>query len=127
MSNINIRDSVYQAIEEYNKLVKRPNCQKLTDNEKRGMFYTILRRYISAISSPNEQRGRGIHVDDLSCTFKENGELSSFKVKRDFISRGWDYSNVDILQAVKTIGESHKVFHKTPIMNEIANIVNQIK
>lgn len=127
MININIQDSVYQAIEEYNNTVKRPHCQKFTDDEMKGMFYTILRRYISAISSPHRQRGKGIQVDDFSCTFKENGELASFKVKKDFINRGWEYSNVDILHTVKAIGENHTIFHKTPIMNEIADIVNQIK
>ncbi len=127
MANVNIQDSVYQAIEEYNNKVKKPHCQKFSNDERKGMFYTILRRYIIAVTPSRRGTQRGISVGDFVCTFKENGELATFKIKREFQNYAWEIADYDVLTEIKNIGERHKVFHKTPIMNEIADIVNQIK
>lgn len=130
MMNVNIRDSVYQAIEEYNNTVKKPHCQKFTDSEKNGMFYTILRRYIPAFVTSSRERGKGISVDTFNCTFKENGELRTFKIKKEFNLNSWIsnyHENIKVLECVKEIGNTRKEFYTTPAMNEIADIVNQIK
>lgn len=120
----NVQDGVYQAIEEYSKTIKKEACKKFTDEERTGLFYTILRRYFNNLTGT---RRRGLLVDDFECTFRENGELKSFKIKRNFMT-SWNVSDKDLTyESIKSVGENHPTLYPSPIMNEIAGIVNSIK
>lgn len=87
MVNVNVKDEVYQAIQEYNLVIARPIHQNLTDSERIGIFYNTLKRHVCIAS------GRGmdkIAVKHLDCTFKDNGEIETVELKKFYRPNPWD-------------------------------------
>lgn len=131
MSDINTRDSLYNAIYEYNQVIVRPGKEKLTDLERTGIFFTILRRHLVNIAAGKNRYGK-LTVNDIKCTFKPNGELNTLNIKKFTSNNGWDSYDTSststnvVINNLKRISD-RPVFYRTPDMNEIADIVNQIK
>ena len=131
MSNINIRNKVYTAIEAYNNLTikyKQSMVYK-SYNEKRGMFYTCLRRF-TGFYIKSRYRVHQLAVDDIECIFRPDSSLQYFKVLRtNRIPDRWevDYDVAVALHQIKQLTSERKEFLRTPIMNEIADIVSSIK
>lgn len=127
MVNKNVFDAVMMAIEEYNEYTRKKDVSKLTDNEKRGLFYTCLRRWVKF----NTGRRPELQVNDFICKFSPSGILESYFIPRNY-SKGthdWEQWNPisDTIREVKNIGVVLPKLYPTKVLNEMALIVNNIK
>ena len=122
MVNLNVFDTVMSAVEEYNQCIVRKNNTKMTDDERRGLFYTILRRSIPF----KIKRKFILKVFDLKCEFYENGELKSFKIPDRYSLFLWDSERYEQISELKKIGDTLKKLYPTKVLNEMSLIVNSI-
>jgi len=120
MVSQNVRNEVYLAVKEFNEVAKRPEHEKDSEEQKKGMFYTILRRAFKFGS-----RRKLVTPDSLLCKFNPDNTIKAFRVIGAF-----DYYwtlEVEPLRQLKELSYEKPEFFATPEMNEIADIVNSIK
>ncbi len=129
--NINIVDKFYEAIEEYNNSIKRkPELfSRTTDEYKRGMVFTCLRRYIPVFSS-NRSRTVSVRVNELKCTFNSDGTVSTVEIDKHIrYNESWFSTGMDkgeMINTVKQITGREKTIYSTRALNDLSQILKQI-
>lgn len=118
--NMNMKDLIYLSVEEYNKTISNPKKKdlydRMSDEEKKGMFYNALRRNMGRTYTGF------IRMDYLKITLRENGEVNTIAVQNGYSP--WSQSYV---ADMNTIFKNRKQFESSAIKNEIADIVQSIK
>lgn len=132
MLNQNIVDSFFSAVEEYNRTVtnidKKKILDRMTDKEKKGLFYNSIRRYLHGTMYSRYK----LNVDDLECTFNNDYTIKNVIIKKNFLSEfiSWDekvnLGRNNIFQ-LKEVTSSFPVIYPTRILNEMSLIVNSLK
>ena len=133
MINLNVFDIVFDAVEEHNRYVNKPDkrdrVRNLSKGELKGLFYNTLRRRVGSFGHFRNSYS-ALHIDDIECYFNEKGELVNYSVTKKFTPTylGWDGSDAPVvLEQVKKIGNEIPFFYPTRVLNEMALIVNSIK
>ena len=127
MINKNVFDMVMGAVEEYNEYTRRKDVSKLNYEEKRGLFYTCLRRWVGFGAKGTVS----LRVEDLICTFSPSGILESYCIPRTYWKGAhyWERPECtpNIVQEVKAIAATLPKLYPTKVLNEMALIVKSIK
>jgi len=122
--NQNVKDALYLSVEEYNNTITDPKrkfkFERMSDDEKKGIFYNTLRRNLSFSNSFKLSR-----IENYNIILNEDGTIHSLSLK----DLGYSYwgETVKPEMLLKQILDNRPPFEKTAAMNEIADIVNSIK
>ena len=130
MVNLNVFDTVWDAVEEYNNYVKRSPSGSY--EERRGVFYNAIRRRINVGHARKPYSS--LFANDIECQFDEQGRLTGFVINKKFEKDpypAWGddkaFDRVTELNQLKQLTIEHPVFYPTKILNEMFRIVNSIK
>lgn len=133
MTNMNISDKFFEAVEDYNRTAtdgkKKETFRKMTDDERKGVFYNCLRRQFNFGNYNARHANPALRVDELDCTFRGDGMLKTVSIKSyniNYVDYNSDIPRINIRRELSNIAKRHTVIHPTKVLNEMAQIVNSI-
>lgn len=131
MVNINIRDNLFDAVDDFNRTMTDPRRQyensKYSYEERRGIFYNCLRRQFST-NSPFASR---FDVENLVCVFDEKNRIVRYHFLRvpplhsSYLHT--DYLRLNELGQLNELADELARIYPTRELNEMSCIVNSIK
>jgi hypothetical protein len=132
--NINVSDKFFMAVEEYNNTVKNPEklilINKMSFKEKKGLFFTVLRRHFDICKNVTKNYSTNIKVDDIECLFNVDHTILKVTINKSANFNEWfDDSGLDkanTLYDLKKVTDAHQIIYPTKELNELSQIFSQL-
>lgn len=136
----NVRDAFFNAVETYNNTVTNPtknHFYRFSHDELKGIFYNCLRRENLKIRDKRRWSNSNMTMDDFEVSFDNKMRIVAFVITSsrkkfpnwvDCWSEYGDGAPEDSdIENLRTVSETHPVIYPTRKLNEMANLINQIK
>jgi len=133
----NVRDAFFNAVMSYNDTVTNPekyHFHTFSHDELKGIFYNCLRRENLKIRDKRRWSNDNLTMDDFEVSFDKNLRIIAFVITSTKRSTGWvdcwsesGYPQRSDISDLRKISEEHPILYPTRKLNEMAQLINQIK